>query len=238
MNIIEQGLLQGDSLELLTTLPKNFFQLILADPPYEISRPNNFTGIGRQGIDFGDWDKNFNQLSWIDLAAPLLKPGGSIVIFNDWKKLGDIAKHLESLKFNSMRPIIWHKSNPAPFNGKYMFLQSTEFAIWATKKKKGKNSKTVFNSKYHHGIFNYSNNNSKKKGATGVKHPTKKSLDMFQEIIRILTNPNDWVLDPFLGSGTTAVACKKTGRNVIGIEKDPNFYKMGLDNWTQAKFES
>lgn len=181
-------------------------------------------------MNFGKWDEDFDQLSWITTATDLLMPGGSIVIFNDWKKLGIISEHLRTLEYESMRPLIWHKSNPGPFNAKRMFVQSAEFAIWATKKKK-KNFKTIFNSKYHHGIFNYPLPKSKK---GELSHPTKKSLELFKEIIQLLTNPNDWVLDPFLGGGTTAVACKATNRNVIGIEKDIEFYKLSLDKWTHA----
>jgi len=224
--LIESKLLHGDSLMLLPTLPKEFFQLVLADPPYEISQINNFTSMGRQGIDFGQWDTNFDQLSWITSMTPLLKPGGSLVIFNDWKKLGTIAEHLEKLKYQSLKPIIWKKPNPRPFNGKYGFLQSMEFALWATKKKKGKNCKTVFNAPFHHGIFEYPVPRQ-----TGTKHPTKKSTEVFKEIISILTNPSDWVLDPFVGSGTTAVACKTLNRNVIGIEKDEAYFKLACDNW-------
>jgi DNA modification methylase len=227
----QSDILLGDSLKILQTLPENFFQLILADPPYEISRPNNFKTMGRHGMDFGSWDKKFDQLTWIDLATKALKPGGSAVIFNDWKKLGLIAEFLEKLEFNSIKPLIWHKTNPGPFNSKHVFLQSTEFAVWATKKKTSK-SKTVFNSGYHHGIFNDEKSvMSIDHSIQRSEHPTKKPDKLFGEIINILTNPNDWILDPFIGSGTTAVACNQTGRNFIGIEKDPEFHRLAVNSW-------
>ena len=60
---------------------------ILTDPPYCISRKNNFKTMGRAGIDFGKWDYNFNQTEWIKNCIPFLIDGGSIIIFNDWKYL-------------------------------------------------------------------------------------------------------------------------------------------------------
>lgn len=64
--------------------------LILTDPPYNISVKNNFHTIGRHGIDFGKWDKGFDLTGWIPVAIDHLKAGGSIVIFNDWKNMVDV----------------------------------------------------------------------------------------------------------------------------------------------------
>jgi len=224
---MQSDIIYGDTLNLLPTLPEAYFDLILADPPYGVSQANNFHTMKRAGIDFGDWDKNFDQLSWITAAAPTLRPGGSIVIWNDWKNLGDIAKHLKKLDFKVKRMLTWHKSNPAPWNCKYMFVSSTEHAVWAVKKKK-RGYKTVFNGGYHHGVFEY----------PVVKHPlhkTKKSDDLFKEIIEILTNKGDWVLDPFAGVGTTAYAAEITERNHLSIEIDKAYHKSALQHWDTAK---
>jgi site-specific DNA-methyltransferase (adenine-specific) len=227
MKLNKSRIILGDNLEVLSQLPDNHFQLLLADPPYEISRSNNFDSMGRAGIDFGEWDKNFDQLEWIRLALPKLKPGGSIVIWNDWKKLGLLTNFLIqelSLKpGKAIRSLIWHKPNPSPFNCKRMFVQSTEMAVWTTKP----GGKSVFNSNYHHGIFEYSTHKS-------ANHPTKKPDQLFHDIIEILTNPNDWVLDPFIGGGTTAFAAESSGRNFIGIEQDENYFKIAVEHWRRA----
>ena len=87
MKLTESRLLHGNSLEILESLPDKHFDLLLADPPYEISRSSNVKSMGRSGLDFGEWDKEFDQYTWIKKAIPKLKPGASIVIWNDWKKL-------------------------------------------------------------------------------------------------------------------------------------------------------
>ena len=82
-------LYQGDCLEVmdgLISLGVNF-DTIITDPPYNISRDNNFHTMGRAGIDFGEWNKNFDLTSWIKQWVTLLKKGGNIVIFNDWKNM-------------------------------------------------------------------------------------------------------------------------------------------------------
>lgn len=217
----------GDCHFWLSRLPDNHFDLLLADPPYEISVDSNVHTMGRAGFQFGDWDKEFDQLTWITLALPKIRPGGSIVIWNDWKKLGMISEHLQKelgLKnMKGFRPLVWHKSNPNPLNCKYMFTQGTEFAVCVTKP----GGKSTYNAGYHHGIFKYPINKT-------AAHRTKKQDGLFQEIIEALTNPGDWILDPFMGGGTTAFAAEKSGRKFIGIEKDEGYFKVATDHWGKA----
>ena len=227
---MKSQLLQGDSLKILKELPENHFQLLLTDPPYCVSRPNNFSTMNRQGVDFGDWDREFDQLTWIELALPLLKPGASIVIWNDWKKLGAIASFLESQDVSVKRLLTWHKTNPRPANCKYMYLQATEHAIWAVKKPKGKQKK-IYNGGYHHGVFRFPVVQDK-------VHSTKKPDALFEELILTLTNKNDWVLDPFAGAGTTAYAATTAGRNHVSIELDEDYYKHAVRHWEEAKCSS
>jgi len=186
--------------------------------------------MGRRGVDFGKWDKEFNdQTTWIKLAEPSLKPWGSIVIWNDWKKLGDIATFLEKeLKFQIKTVLTWIKANPNPANCNRRFLQGTEHAIWAVKpgpKKKGVS--WAYNGGYHPGWF-------KHPVITNAEHPTKKPDAIFEEIIAKLTTSGDWVLDPFAGGGTTAYAAEKRARRHLSIELDENYHKMAMKHWRKA----
>src|SRR5277367_4514018 len=140
---LQSGVHHGDALELLRLVPEASIRLLLADPPYNISRPNNFKTMGRYGIEF-EWDGEFDQEAWIALAAPAIMPGGSIVIWNDWKNLGQVAKALERNGFIVKCDLVWNKSNPKPANIKRRFVQSREYAIWAVKKSP-KSIKWVFN---------------------------------------------------------------------------------------------
>jgi site-specific DNA-methyltransferase (adenine-specific) len=216
-------LILGDALTLLEQLPTNFASLINADPPYHVSRKSNLHTMGRQGVDLGKWDRSFDdQLTWIKLAAPALKPGGSLVIWMDWKKMGDIAKYLEKLGFYVKRMLTWVKPNPPPWNCDKMFLQGTEHAIWAVKKWRRKTPE-IFNTNYHTGVFNYAPQQS--------DHPTKKPDGLFEEIISLLSNSGGWVIDPFAGAGTTIKACKKLNRKCISFEMDPQYYRLAMNNW-------
>lgn len=71
---------KSDCMDIFGKLP--MVDAIITDPPYNISRKNNFNTMGRQGIDFGEWDEKFDLVGWIGSAVSILKPGGSIIIFN------------------------------------------------------------------------------------------------------------------------------------------------------------
>ena len=216
----------GDSLTLLKDVPSQI-RLLITDPPYCVSQTNNLTTLGRRGIDFGEWDSNFDQLSWLDLAIPTLIPGGSCVIFNDWKNLGEIAKRLERLGMVVKRPIILVKSNPFPRNIQRSFVQATEHALWAVKP----GAKWVFNKRpevsYETGIY--------KSSVQKSRHPTKKPDSLFIDLIKLLSHPEEWVLDPFVGSGTTCYAAETTQRRFICFEKEPEYYQLALETWRRAR---
>lgn len=82
--------------------------LILTDPPYNVTRENNLDTMGRRGIEF-EWDGGFDQEAWLPAAAKTLVPGGSMIIWNDWKNLGQIARALEDLGFDVKRELVWLK---------------------------------------------------------------------------------------------------------------------------------
>ena len=87
-----------------------------------------------------------------------------------------------------------------------------------------KGGKPTFNSKYDTGLYQYPIQTTK-----GQRHPTQKNLKLFEELIQKHSNEGDIVVDPFLGSGTTALACKNTNRKFSGCEIDENYYKMSLE---------
>jgi DNA modification methylase len=126
--------LQGSSIDLLKTFPEKSINAIITDPPYNISKNNNFTTMGRAGIDFGEWDKGFDLTSWIEDASRIIVPGGAIVIFNAWRNLGTISDSLEKHDFDIKDVIRWVKNNPMPRNIDRRFVVDYEYAIWAVKK--------------------------------------------------------------------------------------------------------
>lgn len=201
--------------------------LVLTDPPYNISVDNNFhTMRGRHGIDFGDWDKGFDLTGWIPEAVSRLKPGGNIIIFNAWRNMGEIATALEGCGCLVKEMIQWQKTNPMPRNRDRLYVTACEFAIWATKGKGW-----TFNRQretYENTIFKYPIVSAKQR-----IHTTQKPIELIRDLILIHSNPNDIVLDPFMGSGTTAVAAIETGRRFVGFEIDDNYYSAACQRITE-----
>ncbi len=162
--------------------------------------------------DYGDWDKEFTVeklQEYIKEFYKKLKKGGTLIIFFDLWKIETLKKLLEKNKFCQVRMIEWIKTNPQPLNSRTNYLtNSREIAITCIK-----GSKPTFNSKYDNGIYHYP-----LQGGKNRFHPTQKSLKLFEDLIEKHSNEGDTVLDTFLGSGTTLIACKNTNRNFKGCE--------------------
>ena len=194
--------------------------LILTDPPFNLSVKNNFHTLkGRHGIDFGEWDNGFDLTGWIPAAIERLRMGGSILVFTAWRNMGTLATALESSGCLVKEMLQWKKSNPMPRNRDRLYVTSCEFAIWATKGKGW-----VFNRQretYENTIFEYPIVSAKQR-----IHTTQKPVELMQDLILIHSNPDDIVLDPFMGSGTTAIAAIRTGRRFVGFEIDDTYYTL------------
>ena len=103
-------------------LQNNTVDAIITDPPYNIARDNNFKSMGRAGIDFGEWDKGFDLISWLPIAIEKLKKGGNIIIFTSWKSTTPIIKELEKINCEVKDMIRVEKSNPMPRNRDRRFV--------------------------------------------------------------------------------------------------------------------
>ena len=173
--------------------------------------------------DYGDWDSNFNMEildQFISEFYKKLKKGGTLIIFFDIWKITSLKDILEKYKFKQIRFIEWIKTNPQPLNSKTNYLTNCrEIALVAVK-----NGKPTFNSSYDKGIYEYP-----LQGGKNRFHPTQKSLALFEDLINKHSNINDLVVDPFLGSGTTAIACKNTKRKFKGCEISTEYYNKILE---------
>ena len=210
----------GDCLVLLAGVEEGSVDLILTDPPYNISRENQFHTMGRAGIDFGEWDKDADLFSWLSPAAAALKFGGSLVVFNDWKNLGAIAEAAEHAGLETKDMLRLEKTNPMPRNRDRRYITDYECAVWFVKP----GAKWTFNRQdpaYQRPKFVH----SVERGL----HPTQKSLGLMKDLVKIHSNPDDLVVDPYAGSGTTGVAAKLLGRRFYGIEIDPEYAARAAD---------
>lgn len=222
------NLLNCDYKDLVKQLLKDKIKvdLLLTDPPYCVSRTHQlgFSNMGRAGMNYGAWDYGFDQKEWINLAACLVREGGSIIIFNDWKHASYLVEALEDNGFIIKDLIRWEKANPMPRNVNSRYLSDCEFAIWAVKGKK----KWTFNKPEDIPFLKPVFKSGVVPGGKNRIHPTQKNLEIIKEIIEIHSNEGDLVFDPFSGSGTTAVACKELKRKFIGSEIDTTYYEKAV----------
>ena len=174
----------------------------------------------RVGKDFGEWDKGFDVTSYISLLPRILKENSNVVIFNAWENLGEIASAFREANITPKRCLVLSKSNPAPFNRDRMFVNDVEFAIWGVYNSKNKPTKWTFNRK---------NPVEKCVIPTTVQsakfHPTMKDIKVVEYLVSTLSNEGDVILDPFMGSGTTGVACKNLARAFIGVEIEEKYFE-------------
>jgi len=168
--------------------------------------------------DYGKWDSEFTMETlekFICEYYKKLKKGGTIIIFFDLWKITDLKNLLEKYKFKQIRFIEWIKTNPQPRNSSINYLTNCrEIALLAVK-----DGSPTFNSSYDNGIYNFP-----LQGGKNRFHPTQKSLSLFEALINKHSNENDVVLDTFLGSGTTAIACKNTKRKFKGCEVSKEYF--------------
>jgi len=193
----------GDCREILPTLGK--VDAVVTDVPYGISQHSN----GLRRLDYGEWDNE--TATPVTLEAMRLVAGvPSIIAWCGWRQLSDIASALPN---RSERPLTWAKPNPPVLNGQNLFLSSTEHAFY------GKLSGSWFSGgclkSYWVGP-----------PPTDREHPTQKPLWLMKACVLATVKADDICLDPFMGSGTTGVACVKTGRKFIGIEIEPKYFDI------------
>ena len=174
-------------------------------------------------IEYGDWDTNFTMEKldgFIGEYYKKLRKGGTLILFFDLWKITPLKEIFEKYKFKQLRFIEWIKTNPQPLNSSRNYLTNCrEIALLGVK-----GGKPTFNSKYDNAIYQFP-----LQGGKNRFHPTQKSLPLFEELINKHTNEGDLVMDTFLGSGTTAFACKNTNRQFIGCEMSKEYYQKMTD---------
>ncbi len=234
-------IINGDSLKELKKIPKETFDLIFADPPYNLQLKNKLTRPDRSKVSAvdDDWDqfesfKTYDEftLSWLKECKRILKKNGTIWVIGSYHNIFRVGSKIQDLGFWILNDVIWNKNNPMPNFRGTRFTNAHETLIWASK---DKNSKYTFNyqslkclnddlqmrSTWSMPICSGKErlkNNGKK------LHSTQKPESLLHRILLASSNKNDLVLDPFLGSGTTAAVSKKLGRFFYGIEKDKKYF--------------
>ena len=214
---------QEDFENFLNNLEEKSVDLILTDPPYTISRKTGFSKGGEKSVkrfsvsmEFGKWD--ISQINLDTLATSMfkvLRKGGTAIVWYDIWKLSYLSDAMKKAGFKMLRVLIWEKTNPVPLNMRATYLSnSREIAVVGVR-----NGKPTFSGSYDAGIYSMPipRHNGQR------LHPTQKPLQLFCELIEKHSRKGDWVIDPFLGSGTAAVAALKTERKFKGCDIDTTY---------------
>lgn len=230
---IESNLFNGDCTAIMQNFADKSVDCIITDPPYNLGlfmhnrntnlkkmRDNQFAYAGWDNLEVEVWQTNMRN--WLNECARVLKNRGTLIVFMAVIKVADFIKMAEEAGFYYKTTGVWHKTNPMPRNMKIQFVNSTE--CWIYFVNNGTSGTFHNHDKVCHDFIESSvcPLSEKKEG----KHPTQKPLSIMRYLIETLTNPNDVVLDPFMGSGSTCVAAKQTGRRFLGVELNEEYYNI------------
>jgi len=242
--IKKNSITHGDSLELMKKIPDKSIDLVFADPPYNLQLRDTLYRPDQTAVEAvtNDWDKfetykAYDEfcLIWLKECKRVLKDGGALWVIGSYHNILRLGTSIQNLGFWILNDIIWHKTNPMPNFRGTRFTNAHETLLWCTSSRKAKYT------------FNYQNlkelNDGKQMRSDWYipicagkerlretnnqrSHPTQKPEALLYRIMVSSTNAGDMVLDPFLGSGTTAVMAKKLKRNFIGFEQDKDYIKL------------
>ncbi len=204
---------------------------VISDPPYEARMQSLHAAFKLRRTDGGNQRKalDFDDIS--DLRGPFLDEvkrinKGWLLAFCNVEGVGEWQAEILSRGLKFKTTCIWVKPDATPkLNGQGPALSYECFTTsWCG------SGHASWNGGGRRGVFTHPTNNSERSG----EHPTEKPVSLMREIVGLFSNPKQTVLDPFMGSGTTGVACVQLGRKFIGIEKDPRYFELACKRITEA----
>jgi modification methylase len=232
-------ILRGDCVTELAKLPAASVDLVFADPPYNLQLQGDLKRPDDSRVDAvdDDWDKFSNfaayddfTRSWLASCRRVMKPNATLWVIGSYHNIFRVGTMLQDLGFWILNDVIWRKTNPMPnFRGR-RFTNAHETLIWASRESAARQY-----------TFNYE---ALKAGNEDIQvrsdwtialctgeerlkdrdnkklHPTQKPEALLARVILSSSRPDDLVLDPFCGTGTTGAVAKRLGRRFIGIERD------------------
>ena len=237
-------ILLGDCVAAMARLPAESVDLVFADPPYNLQLQGDLKRPDDSRVDAvdDDWDKfasfsaydDFTR-AWLIACRRLMKPAATLWVIGSYHNIFRVGARLQDLGFWILNDVVWRKSNPMPnFRGR-RFTNAHETLIWAARDAGAKGY-----------TFNYEalkagnddvqvrsdwtlalcTGEERLKGANGKKlHPTQKPEALLARVILAASRPDDLVLDPFCGTGTTGAVAKRLGRRFLGIEREAGYAK-------------
>lgn len=238
--------LVGESVTMMGMLPSGSMHCVFADPPYNLQlrgtlrRPDDslVDGVDEEWDRFEDFAAydDFTR-AWLTECHRLLRKDGTIWVIGAYHNVFRLGAILQDLGFWILNDVIWRKANPMPnFRGR-RFTNAHETLIWAAR---GRDSRYRFNYQAMKALNDDVQMRSdwliplctgaeRLRNQHGIKlHPTQKPEALLHRVLLASTAPGEIVLDPFLGTGTTAAVAKRLGRHFIGIERHPAYAEAAI----------
>ncbi len=229
-----------DAIDGLKSLGDSSVDLIVTDPPYNLAAPGRSTKLRGKVVPtmkaWGAWDHRhpFDHdlliLQVLRESWRVLKPGGALYMFSSTQNAGYFVRKAEERGFVFRSQLALIKKNPLPSWSKSSWRSAHEVCFYVTKGRP-----TTFNFLSQSELVNVYSHWSRKKE---TRHPTEKPLELIERIVRVSSSTGDLVVDPFLGSGTTAVAAKKLGRRFVGFDLSEEYLAMARDRLSRLQPES
>jgi len=221
----------GDCLEVLPTLAG--IDAVVTDPPYSSggmyrgdramdtrSKYTSTNAVAKYAVLFSGDNRDqrawqFWSVLWCSAAMHACSPGAACMLFSDWRQLPTCTDVLQGAGWVYRGIAGWNKEQSRPMADR--FRQVLEFIVWGTA---GGRAVNMADADYHAGLFSYPPPPPSER-----LHPTEKPVDLMRDLVA-LAEPGGLVLDPFMGSGATGIACIRTGRRFVGIEIDAHYFEV------------
>jgi site-specific DNA-methyltransferase (adenine-specific) len=243
--MLQNQIFNEDCLLGMSKIPDNSVDLICTDPPYSLGKDYGNNSDKQSPEEYLKW-----TYKWLDLAISKLKPNGSLYIFLSWQFSPEIFVYLKS-KMTMVNEIIWDRRVPSMGGStrKYssvhdnlgFFVNSKDYYFdldsiripYDEETKKARSRKLFEGAKWLEMGYNpkdiWSISRIHAQNPERQNHPTQKPLEIIERIIKASCPENGLVFDPFMGSGTTAVACLNTNRQFTGFEINKEYNQICLN---------
>lgn len=255
----------GDCNELMRNLPDASVDLVIADPPYNLSKGGSWKWDGSSSLPGmgGPWSKAMESwdslgigeyfeftLTWLAEIKRVLKPEGSAWIFGTYHNSGIVNVACQLLEIEIINEVVWYKRNSFPNLSGRRLTASHETITWCHVGQPGKRRYFFDYEESRMGDFSYDSlkapgkqmrtvwdisNNKERRELAFGKHPTQKPLRLLKRLISLSSTEGDVVFTPFAGAGSECLAAKEMGRHFIGFEMEDEYVQIALERLAHAQ---